>query len=458
MELAARIGRATSVLALILVAVHCEATAPVTVFVSPTGSDLSNGTDPARPLRTLVAARDGLRKLRHNSTSDTARVVLLAGRYELTTTLELTSLDSNTAWIGNTTSDPGSNEEVLISGGVVVQWNDNKINNAHYKHDTRAVAARERDTDCQLLVASNIDPPVSENAATIGFPQLYVGTNRAPVSRMPENALLEHDAYFQWHAASEPSNQAFGYNASEVDPSVWGHGNQADLEDITIRVFVAPWTAEPVRVETVNTSNAEVTLKTPAQTVLDESAFLGVKRWVALNTPIATVVSAAPGAYRYNSTSRTVTYNYCTQSTDNDLPEAFVPVPGLATLIRLTSGAKEVSFQGVKFAHTATGAVPSNFRFEHMLFVFCCFSSPCRRRRCWRQKRNHLLLHDAQLACTLVLLQLLWHSYGPSSTGAVEVGPNASAVLFQDVAFAGTGNNALQVMHQVRLRVVLTNK
>ncbi len=72
--------------------ISATAQASVTVFVSPDGDDTAPGTR-GRPLRTLVAARDAVRKLRSKQPGG-ATIWLMDGRYTLGTTLQLDGNDS----------------------------------------------------------------------------------------------------------------------------------------------------------------------------------------------------------------------------------------------------------------------------------------------------------------------------------------------------------------------------
>jgi hypothetical protein len=86
------------------------------LFVSPSGDDANTGTNPLRPVRTPERARDLVRTLNQQQTSDIV-VLLLPGTYRLTHPLELDGRDSGgnghrVIWTGLPLTRP------VISGGV----------------------------------------------------------------------------------------------------------------------------------------------------------------------------------------------------------------------------------------------------------------------------------------------------------------------------------------------------
>jgi hypothetical protein len=351
---------------------------PFEVFVSLTGDDAANGTRDA-PLQHLLAARDRVRQLRQGSAPYTgqivpARIWLMSGTFTLDVTLNLTAADSNVSWHGlSDTKSP------VISGGKTLEW---------------AVEAAANRHGCRMLRARGVVPNIGRASVGMIYPQLYIHGKRAQISRQPAKGLTDPQAYFEWRPTTPSTASAFRFNSTAVSPDEWAENGT--LSDITALLFTAPWTGEPHRIKSVDKGSETIQLLAPAASLEGRSKIQGVKRWIGLNTP----GPLEPGSYSYSSATQELAYSDCSNATQ--LPSATVSVSGMTTLVRLTEHAVGVSFVGVSFAHTSTGALPSNF------------------------------------------------SYGAAESGAVEVGPMAADIRFEAVSFAATGNNALQVFPGVR--------
>eukprot|EP00039_Didymoeca_costata_P025599 m.13918 g.13918 ORF g.13918 m.13918 type:complete len:779 (+) comp4953_c0_seq2:339-2675(+) len=362
----------------------------VNVYVSAqSGADNAPGSF-QYPLQTLFAAREKARELRGNSTALTATIWLFPGVYGVNSTLNLTEVDSNTIWrpVNNTAPLP------LISGGVPLQWTES-ASKTPYKGPT-----------CTILTARDVLAPRTSSPGIKGmqYPQLYIDGTRASIARSPNNGLSDPSSFFEWLPVrgATANNITFAYNSSQVNPTAWVNATSGDiLQDVTLLIGIAPWTLAPRRLQAIDTQHGTITLTDGVHTRFTSQAFLGVKRLIALNTQDG---SLSPGSYRYNSASRTITYNYCTNNTAeiSSLPKAYVPTPGLETIVRFTGEVSNVTFLSVKFAHSAVGNNPSSY------------------------------------------------SYGPAETGAVEVGENASSISFMGVGVSCTGNNGIQLRHGVK--------
>eukprot|EP00658_Telonema_sp_P-2_P013578 TRINITY_DN15144_c0_g1_i12.p1 TRINITY_DN15144_c0_g1~~TRINITY_DN15144_c0_g1_i12.p1 ORF type:complete len:764 (+),score=122.43 TRINITY_DN15144_c0_g1_i12:203-2494(+) len=340
------------------------------LFVSPAGNDRGTG-DRSQPLRTLLGARDRLRALRGGvQPPDAATVWLLPGTFVLDNTLNLSALDSYVSW--RSLSEPA-----LISGGQGVEWSSSTL----------------MQTGCRRFVASNVPPNAGRSAVGSVFPELYVDGVRARITRAPTGALLDRSAFYEWQSAEKPSNRSFGYGRSSVHPESWV-GNGTILSDISVVTFSAPWSAEPRRLEAVDSQRKELTMMSGLSSTLKNTSFVGVRRWAALNIQSGEMSN---GEYLYASQARELVYVSCNGTSS---PSGVIPTQNLTTLVRLTDGCTGVSFSSLILAHSAAGANPSSF------------------------------------------------SYGPAESGAVEIGPDASNVTLAGLKLRSIGNNAVQVMHR----------
>src|SRR2546423_12145697 len=97
------------------------ASPPTVLFVSPSGDDANTGTNPLRPVRTPERARDVVRTMNQQMTSDVV-VLLLPGTYRLTRPLELDGRDSGgnghrVIWTGLPLTRP-----VVSAGAQLTAW------------------------------------------------------------------------------------------------------------------------------------------------------------------------------------------------------------------------------------------------------------------------------------------------------------------------------------------------
>ena len=103
-----------------------SAFAPTQIHVSAADGDDTNPGTEAKPLRSLPAARDLLRRLRRSGTIESGAIaeVMLRGTFYLDETLELSSLDGFTSWIA-------AEEGATISGGTPLDklsWQPTAVN------------------------------------------------------------------------------------------------------------------------------------------------------------------------------------------------------------------------------------------------------------------------------------------------------------------------------------------
>src|SRR5881392_3935911 len=92
------------------------ASPPTVLFVAPSGDDANTGTNPLRPVRTPERARDLVRTMNQQQTSDIV-VLMLPGTYRLTRPLQLDARDSGgnghrVVWTGLPLTRP------VLSGGA----------------------------------------------------------------------------------------------------------------------------------------------------------------------------------------------------------------------------------------------------------------------------------------------------------------------------------------------------
>ena len=270
----------------------------------------------------------------------------------------MTAVDSNTKWVG--VPAPGvSGVSALpaISGGSELQWTAPASNG--------------------LLTATLTAEQAAAASGAVGsvYPQLFVDGVRAPIARVPADPT----DFLVWGTApgnKSGSTTAFGYSAAEVDPASWAPPDDPSaMNDVSALVFDAPWAGTPRVITAVDAAATIVHLGLPARPApLTNTSFLGVKRWAGLNVQTGPL---SQGTYRYRTSTRTLTF--------------------ASGAIRVTDGATAVSFQGLRFAYTATGRVPPQ------------------------------------------------SSYAAPLQAAVEIGPNATDASFVGCAVTHAGANGIQV-------------
>jgi hypothetical protein len=102
-------------------AASAPGTAGTTLYVSPSGSDASPGTSPARPLRTIARARALVRAMDQDMTGNIT-VELMPGTYRLTEPLTLDARDSGSnGYDVSWTAAPGA-RPVLSGGERITGW------------------------------------------------------------------------------------------------------------------------------------------------------------------------------------------------------------------------------------------------------------------------------------------------------------------------------------------------
>lgn len=358
----------------------------VEVFASPRGDDSADGRSAKTPVRHLATARDLLRRLRAGQPAAfPGRVWLLPGVYTPAETINLTAADSNAVWSGLPNSSSlgalaAQELPVISGGGPPLRWT--------------AIGPHNSLSTCTLLTSEAAMGGRDEDFA---FPQLFSDGNRVPIATAPAAALTDPTAFYRWQEATTgASATTFRFNTSIINSTAWlPAGNASTTEDLTALIFDSPWGANPRRMRSFSGTAGTVELERSLQAALSDNMFLGVKRWAVLNVQGGAL---GPNRYRYSSGSGKITFNFCSNSSSE--PE-YAVVPRLVTIMRVSAGATNISFEGVRFAHSA---IPKN---------------------------------------------IPEFSYGAAQRGAVEVGPNANGVTFASAMFTQVGGNALQAMHQV---------
>jgi chitodextrinase len=223
---------------------------PLTVYVSPTGSDHGDGS-PANPLRTLDEARDFVRLNNKNMQRD-IHVDLLDGTYALTSTFQLTGADSGTN--GHRIvyeAAPGAHP--VISGGTqVTGWTlDDPVNNVYKAHvgsiDTR-----------QLYVNGELETRARGANNPAGFTKTSTGYTITDTSldSWKNRSNIEVVSRWGWMMYRCPVQSIVGTTMTMQQPC-WNNANLHQGEEIQ----------NPTWLE-----NARELLTTPGQWYLDQSA------------------------------------------------------------------------------------------------------------------------------------------------------------------------------------------
>ncbi len=178
-----RVNRRSSLWVMaIVVALASQGRADIEVHVSPAGDDVNPGTR-ARPLRTLEAARDAIRKQRKaGKTNEPATVWLAEGVYVRTKGFALSGQDSGTAEARvSYRAAPGGRPRLV--GGVEIkpEWFEPVRDDAIRKRLRSAVRDKIRQVDLRAHGLTDY----GELGGLPGGMRFFIGERRLPLARWP---------------------------------------------------------------------------------------------------------------------------------------------------------------------------------------------------------------------------------------------------------------------------------
>ncbi|HEX4722798.1 MAG TPA: right-handed parallel beta-helix repeat-containing protein [Pseudonocardiaceae bacterium] len=301
------------------------AAAPVSFFVSPTGSDSNSGTSAGSPFQTPQKAQSAVRAL-DQSTAGAITVNLAGGDYRLTAPLAFTAADSGTN--GTITWQAESGTQPVISGGVrVTGWT-------------------------QFNSAKNIW--VASVPSSLSTRQVYVdGVRAARASGVLPVSVKQ---------------TATGYTTSAGDPMAsWT--NQSSIEFV-YKGGLGAWT-EP-RCPVASITSTTITMAQPCwnnstkrvlRTDGSGRTFELVGRQSVTESPTS-VENAMPlltkaGQWYLDSSAHKLFY---IPRSGEDLSTADVEAAGLATLMSVTGSTSaqvhNIAFRGIQFSY-GTDTTPS---------------------------------------------------------------------------------------------------
>lgn len=291
------------------------------IYVSPDGSDDAAGTETA-PFKTVERAKDEVRKLNDNMTSD-INVWLRSGVYRLEKTLEFTSEDSGTnGYYVNYRSYPG--EEAVISGA-------------------KRITGWKKNDDGKVWLAD-----ISGNDIEYA-PQLYVNGRRA--RRAQSEELIDVDDMFTLPGSLEEADGIVNKNTK--------YSAYKNAQDIQLH-FARGWRSYTINVEKISASSdgsrfqlRQPSLKammglisTPSHSVTKGHNFILENAFEELDTE---------GEFYYDRTDKKL---YYIPRSDENMTSADVELPVLEQLmsIRGRHGGEKVeniSFDNLTLGHTA---------------------------------------------------------------------------------------------------------
>lgn len=283
----------------------------VDFYVSPQGNDSAAGSL-EHPFATLTRAQTALRALRASEDKPVIRhVVLRGGFYPLATTLALTAIDSNTVYSAYQREKP-----VLSGGGHTMGW-----------HET----ARGR----------------WETHVDGYFSQLYVNGQRRTRPRMPK-------AGYYFGGANAPHKEGtpydrLGYVGSEM------HGSWANTTDIEVLIMQS-WSMARLRLQSVDEPLKVAQFTGGTYNGEPYSSFGIHSRYLVENVKEAL---SEPGEWYLDRPTGILTY---LAKRGEKLGETDIVAPRLTQLLTI-DGAKNITMQGLTFAHASWVAPPQGYAF-----------------------------------------------------------------------------------------------
>jgi hypothetical protein len=240
----------------VLTPVCCVADeAALTVYVSPTGSDSAAGTL-AHPLRTLAAARDGIRKRRAGA-AGTARIVLRRGDH-VTAGVEFTDEDSDGRSRSLVVESHAGERARIVNGRVVPLTSFSQVAEPDVLERLDA-AARGKVLRLDLVKAGVTKPRRYPDVFSGhgGMVQLLQGHDRLPLARWPDEGYVTMGTVRDSGLEPRPHGGTFEYSGDR--PARWTRA--ADAGGLWLMGFWrVPWTIQAVRVAEIDVEQKTITL------------------------------------------------------------------------------------------------------------------------------------------------------------------------------------------------------
>lgn len=256
-------------------------------FVSPAGNDSDSGSR-AKPFATLERARDAIRETkRAGATAGGVTVWLGAGDYPVTTTFELTAVDSSTAEnpVVYRSVEPG---KARLLGARPVKSADFKpVTNANILARIDP-AARGKVVQLNLASLSLANAKTFANVFTNGggLFELFVNDRRMPLSRWPnEDATTMGKVLDKGDASSGPQRHGGKFVAREERCTRWHVESGVWLEGY----WRVPWRAVALRVKSIDAASRTIEFAEPDKELIGSKYAPagqlgdGKETWCALN-------------------------------------------------------------------------------------------------------------------------------------------------------------------------------
>jgi len=303
------------------------------IFVAPNGDDTNPGTL-AQPLKTLVKARDVVRAMIANQTSDIT-VYLRGGTYPQTSTLTFANADSgkNGFYVKYVAYE--SERPIITGGQPITGWTASSAGNGFY----------------------------SASGITTRFRQLYVNGVKAIRARSPN---LGANGAFAFNRLTGSDNTAQNIQVAASEVGTWNNLNKVEMHVVT------GWGDNTLRLASLTTSGATAYLKIQSP----EAGIVFVRPYPHLGGQFGGFTKHVyyfenarefldqAGEWYLDEAENVVYYK---PRSGEDMTKATVVAPMLETVVSIngTSTAAQAGylwFQGITFAHS-TFLRPSQFGF-----------------------------------------------------------------------------------------------
>jgi hypothetical protein len=239
----------------ILCVLLCVCAQAATLHVSPGGGDANEGTQ-AKPLATLERARDVARLADHR---EPATVIVHAGTYMQSATLELSAEDSGTTWRA------AGDGEVRVTGGPTLPTNAFALVSDPKVLDRLPAQARGKVVQIDLhpfIKMQLADYPRKFRGAP-ATPELFFNDRRMTVARWPNKGWATIEKIIDPGSVPREGDNAgrlgvFQYGGDEparwdAAGGVWLHG-----------YWCYDWYDETIQVKSIDRERRQITLAAPA--------------------------------------------------------------------------------------------------------------------------------------------------------------------------------------------------